>query len=193
MRILQIDEEDSLSLQTGNETTAAKCDLIATLLHTFLLRLHSHLKTKRLGSSGVVHMPGPSNIRSPPPLLQPIIDLLQYQGFCECVKTEVHRMVRALGIAGVPCGLRINFVGENGRDLVKLLNEDGTQKIGGEITLRVDDRYDFCDPIVLSHAQSWLTQAHTSSDIPIPFFLDRAPPSGDPHALHNSPTRPTVI
>jgi len=147
-RILQIDEEDS-SLQTGNEVTAAKCDLIASILHAFLLRMHSHLKTERLGSSGVIRGSGPLNGRLTPPLLQPIIDLLQYQGFCERIKTEVDRMVRALGVAGVQCGLQINSVGENGRELLKLLDEDSTWKIGGEAILRIDDRYGSHDMVVV--------------------------------------------
>ena len=153
MRIPQIDEEDSQLLQTRNKAIAATCDLIVSILHAFLLRMHSHSKTQRLGSSGVVRAPGPSTIRPPPPLLQPIIDLLQYQGFCERVKTEVHRMVKALSIAGVPCGLRINYVGESGRELVKLLDEDGTQKIGGEAILRIDNRSGLSGMIDTSHAQ----------------------------------------
>jgi mediator of RNA polymerase II transcription subunit 17 len=139
--ILQIDEEDSLSLQTGNEATAAKCDLVASILHAFLLRIHSHLKTERLGSSGIARVSGPLNGRPTPPLLQPVIDLLQYQGFCERIKTEVNKMVRALGVTGLPCSLRITSVGENGRELVNLLNEDSTWTIGGEAILQIDDRY----------------------------------------------------
>jgi mediator of RNA polymerase II transcription subunit 17, fungi type len=60
-------------------------------------------------------------------------------------------MVRALGVAGVPCGLRFNSVGENGKELVKLLNEDSSQKIGGEAILRVDDRYELHAIIDVSH------------------------------------------
>lgn len=77
----------------------------------------------------------------PPPLLQPIIDLLQYQVFCERVKAEVDRMERALDVAGVPSSLRFNAVGESGKELVKLLDEVSVQKIGGEAVLRIDDRY----------------------------------------------------
>jgi len=132
-----IDEEDSLSLQTGNEATAAKCDLIASILHALLLRMHSHLKTERLGSSGIAR---PLNGR-PTALLQPVIDLLQYQGFCERIKAEVNKMVRALDVTGLPCSLRITSVGENGRELVSLLNEDSTWTIGGEAILRIDDRH----------------------------------------------------
>jgi mediator of RNA polymerase II transcription subunit 17, fungi type len=53
-------------------------------------------------------------------------------------------MVRALGVAGVPCGLRFMSVGKNGKELAKLLNDDSTPKIGGEAILRIDDRYEGC-------------------------------------------------
>lgn len=128
-------------MQTGNETTAAKCDLIASILHAFLLRLHSHLKSQRLGTTGVVRAAGQTTRPPlPPPLLQPIIDLLQYQVFCERVKTEVDRVAKVLSAAGVPTSLRFNFVGETGKDLIGLLNEDNSQKTGGEAVLRIDDR-----------------------------------------------------
>ena len=133
-----------MSLQTGNESTAAKCDLIASVLHAFLLRIHLYQKKQRLGSTGIVRGAGLLNTRPLPPLLQPIIDLLQYQGFCERVKAEVDMMVRALGVAGVPCGLRFMSVGKNGKELAKLLNDDSTPKIGGEAILRIDDRYEGC-------------------------------------------------
>jgi len=136
---LQVNTDD-ISSPTSDDAASAKCDLIASLLHAFLLRVHLHLKTQRLGTSGVVRATGPFNMR-PPLLLQPIIDLLQYQVFCERVKAEVDRMERALGVAGVPSGLRFNTIGESGKALVKLLNEDNAQKIGGEAILRIDDRY----------------------------------------------------
>jgi mediator of RNA polymerase II transcription subunit 17 len=148
--ILQIDEEDPLALQTGHEATTAMCDLIALILHIFLLHSHSHLKSQRLG---VERIHGFSSGRQPSPMLQPVIDLLQYQGFCESVKAEVNKMVKALGAAGVPCGLRINSVGENGKELVKLLSEDDTRKIGGEIILRIHDRCALLGMIVMWYAE----------------------------------------
>lgn len=51
-------------------------------------------------------------------------------------------MERALGAAGVPSSLRFNAVGDSGKELVQLLNEDSAQKIGGEAVLRIDNRYD---------------------------------------------------
>lgn len=76
-----------------------------------------------------------------PPLLQPVIDLLQYEVFCKRVHTEVHKVVKALGVAGVPCSIRFNSAGENGNELVNLLEDSGTQKVGGEAVLRIDERY----------------------------------------------------
>lgn len=133
-----------MSLQTGNEANAAKCDLIASVLHVFLLRIHAHTKTHRLGTTGImrVQIQGqPPRAPTNPPLLQPVIDLLQYEVFCKRVHTEVHKVVKALGVAGVPCSIRFNSAGENGNELVNLLEDSGTQKVGGEAVLRIDERY----------------------------------------------------
>jgi len=75
------------------------------------------------------------------PILQPIIDLLQYQVFCERVKFEVDKITRALSAAGISSVLRFSAVGEVGQDLVKLLDEGSTTYISGEAVLRVDDRF----------------------------------------------------
>lgn len=133
-----------MSLQTGNEANAAKCDLIASVLHAFLLRTHSHTKTLRLGTTGVVRVPVQPQVArtsTSPPLLQPIIDLLQYQLFCEHVKAEVDKMVKALSVAGIPCVVRFNSVVDIGQELLALLNEGTTQRVSGEAVLRIDERY----------------------------------------------------
>ena len=102
-------------------------------------------------------------------------------------------MVKALSIAGVPCDLQINYVGECGRELVKLLDEDRTQKIGGEAILRIDNRSGLSGMIDISHAQRQLKQTHSSPHIPIPFFLDRTSASSHSRPLNNPSAHPATI
>lgn len=79
---------------------------------------------------------------SSPPLLQPIIDLLQYQVFCERVKSEINKMMGVLSKAGVTSTLRFDAVGESGKELLRLLDEDGSWSVvGGEAVLRIEKRY----------------------------------------------------
>lgn len=151
--------------------------------------MHSHLKTERLGSSGIAR---PLNGR-PTALLQPVIDLLQYQGFCERIKAEVNKMVRALDVTGLPCSLRITSVGENGRELVSLLNEDSTWTIGGEAILRIDDRYSVIIRYLYPTLKDELTQTYPSSDIPVPIFSNRTPPSSHAHTFIHPSTRPVIM
>lgn len=74
-------------------------------------------------------------------LLQPVIDLLQYQQFCSRIKSELDKMVIALRDAGVPCMLRFDPVGETGQQLqCRTISGDASFKVGGEALLRVDDR-----------------------------------------------------
>ncbi|EGO01913.1 hypothetical protein SERLA73DRAFT_177538, partial [Serpula lacrymans var. lacrymans S7.3] len=69
------------SLQSNNSQVATTmCDLIYSLLCALLLGMHTHKKLQRIGHAGVAHvLPQGSSSYT---LLQPIIDLLQYQVFC---------------------------------------------------------------------------------------------------------------
>jgi mediator of RNA polymerase II transcription subunit 17, fungi type len=124
-------------------STSGKCDLIYSALHALLLRTHAHSKTYRLGSSGIMRVASPTDTTlTPPPLLQPIIDLLQYQVFCERVKSEIIKTIGALSKAGISSTLRFDPVGETGKELLRLLDEDGSRSIvGGEAVLRIDEMY----------------------------------------------------
>lgn len=117
------------------------CDLIFSALHILLLRAHSHVKRQRLGQAGILRPPSSQIILPPPPILQPIVDLLQYRGFCERVHAEIHKLVDGLRAAGVAVKSRINHVGENGVQLVALLTRtDQQQRVGGETLVRIDNR-----------------------------------------------------
>ena len=76
-----------------------------------------------------------------PPLLHPIVDLLQYRVFCSRVHGEVLKMVRGLRAAGIQTKLWLNPVGESGEKLITMLSQtDVSQKVGGEASIRIDDR-----------------------------------------------------
>jgi len=51
------------------------------------------------------------------------------------------QVVCALQVAGIPTNLVMNIVGETGKELIKLLDTKSVLKIGGEIVLRIFNRY----------------------------------------------------
>jgi mediator of RNA polymerase II transcription subunit 17 len=126
------------------------CDLIYHGFHLLLLRRHALLKEDRLSrttsapttSQNLAPIQGEKHSKSKYPILQPIIDLLQYQVFLDRIRSEVMQVVRALQAAGIPTKLVMNIVGETGKELVKLLDAKQDLTVGGEIVLRVFDRYE---------------------------------------------------
>jgi mediator of RNA polymerase II transcription subunit 17, fungi type len=124
----------------GTSTQDAVCDLIFSTLHVLLLRAHAYVKKHRIGRSSAIR-PGLAPVVTPPPLLQPIVDLLQYRAFCGRVHAEFVKMAHGLSAAGVPVKLRMNRVGESGEQIVeKLTKIDSLQTVGGETLLRLDNR-----------------------------------------------------
>lgn len=103
------------------------------------------MKLQRLGSTGIIRLPALLETAHAPPILRPIIDLIQYQVFCGRIKSEIDKMVEALFMVGIPANLRFDPVGETGRDLVRFFDEDGSNVVGGEAVLRIDNRYIFSD------------------------------------------------
>ena len=112
----------------------AKCDLIYSSLHAFLLRAHRFSALRKGAGSN-------EPIRSNPQLLQPIIDVLQYEVFCERVKTEVDLVCHALESVGISSTIYFNPVGELGKQLIHGLIDEETTVLAGEAVLRIDDRY----------------------------------------------------
>ena len=104
--------------------------------------MHAGDKSKRVSAPGSERPPTVVNTQPPSELLQPVIDLLQYQQFCVRIKAELDKMVSALAHAGVPCTLRFHPVGETGQSLQRrLTGESVLKRIGGEALLRIDERY----------------------------------------------------
>ena len=117
------------------------CDLIYSGLHALLLRRHAFLKERRLRSTGIIGSSDSAEAAHVPPVLQPIIDLLQYHVFCDRIKSEIDKVVRALSAAGLPSALRFNPFGETGLQLIHSFDQNAVNLIGGEAVLRVDNRY----------------------------------------------------
>ncbi|KAF7352747.1 Mediator of RNA polymerase II transcription subunit 17 [Mycena venus] len=151
-------DADALSTGTSNSNNA-KCDFIYYALQALLLRLHGYTKRQRLGAIGVFRPPNASDAVSPPLLLRPVIDLLQYQVFLGRLRTEMDAMGKALCAVDIASALRFEAVGGTGQGLVELLdanderdnNKDSrdtninkerqAQGLGGEAVLRIDTRH----------------------------------------------------
>ena len=110
------------------------CDLIALSLPLFLLHQHDFTKSNVLksGQRRAVDKPAQS-----PRMLQPIIDLLQYQVFLKRVRGELTRAVEKLREVKVPVDLR--FEGSSNSVNVEGLLES-KDAIGGEALLRLNER-----------------------------------------------------
>jgi len=108
------------------------CELIYHVLHVLLLRKHS-IQTEKLPYSS-------KSVDRVPSILQPIIDILQYQVFCQRILSELRRSVIALNDARIPSTLSFTAVGESGERLVTLLTGEGDRSVGGEAVIRIDNR-----------------------------------------------------
>ncbi|KIK95587.1 hypothetical protein PAXRUDRAFT_32897 [Paxillus rubicundulus Ve08.2h10] len=145
-RLIVIDADQGTELRfemvpSGPQALSATCDLIHYSLQALLVGMHAAEKAKRATTTGSAR---PQSIATVPPrseLLQPIIDLLQYQQFCVRIKAELDKMASALKRAGVSCTLRFDTVGEAGQSLQNRLTTDSAlRRVGGEALLRLDDR-----------------------------------------------------
>ncbi|KAG2077367.1 hypothetical protein BDR04DRAFT_1132147 [Suillus decipiens] len=118
----------------SDERLSATCNLIYFALQGLLLSLHASQKSQRLSSANTQHPP--SVFPNKATLLQPIIDLLQYQVFCDRIKIELDKMVSALHKAGIQSLLRFDAVGESGHQLVEhFIASETARRIGGEALL----------------------------------------------------------
>ncbi|KAI0719565.1 subunit 17 of mediator complex-domain-containing protein [Cerioporus squamosus] len=113
------------------------CDLVYSLLHVLLSRAHTVLKSSRLSKASIAPVP----VVQPPPILQPIIDILQYREFWERVREEIDRVVAALRLAGMSTKVHYEPVADGGENLVASLMSDKSSPVGGDALLRIDDRH----------------------------------------------------
>lgn len=166
---------------------SATCNLIYFALQGLLLSLHASHKSQRLSSANTRHPP--LALPNKAPLLQPIIDLLQYQVFCDRIKVELDKMVSALLKAGIPSSLRFDAVGESGHQLVEHFAANETaRRIGGEALLRIDVRQVAMWSTFLNIYLCFSKQGISSLDIPFaiisysPFATGNAPNCVHPSA-----------
>ncbi|KAF8843129.1 hypothetical protein BDN67DRAFT_924851 [Paxillus ammoniavirescens] len=136
-------DEGSHEVPRGPEALSATCDLIHYMLQALLLGMHAAEKSKRATTtaSASTRAQPIATVPRRSELLQPIIDLLQYQQFCARIKAELDKMASALKRAGVSCTLRFDPVGEAGQSLQnRLITDSALRRVGGEALLRLDDR-----------------------------------------------------
>jgi mediator of RNA polymerase II transcription subunit 17, fungi type len=72
--------------------------------------------------------------------LRPIIDLIQYEVFCERIKWQLDAVITSLSAAGITSILRFKPVGEAGKELIQIPMDETDRGIGGESLLRIDNR-----------------------------------------------------
>jgi len=133
---LQKVDQDASVTSAPSGPDRAKCDLIYHALFVLLIRTHIYHKSRRLSERR------PHEVQVTPRLLHPVVDLLQYMSFCERIRDEMSAVVRSLRAAGVPTKFRFHAVGDNCDNLLTdLAVVDMTTKIGGDVTIRIDDRY----------------------------------------------------
>ncbi|KAH0840134.1 subunit 17 of mediator complex-domain-containing protein [Lanmaoa asiatica] len=142
LRFEMVDINESLGeTSCGPKSLSATCDFIHATLQALLLTMHAGDKSKRVSAPGSERPSTGVNIQPSSELLQPVIDLLQYQQFCVKIKAELDKMASALAHAGVPCTLRFHPVGETGQSLQRrLTGENVSKRVGGEALLRIDER-----------------------------------------------------
>lgn len=140
-QLWQVDSHSEHDAPSATATMAATCDLIAATLRVLLLRVHSYLRNERIRRTGSIRTAAQPPILQPPPVLQPIIDLLQYEGFCERVRGELERIVDALRRAGVPTKIHFEAMAGSGEEFLKLVTETRPKPMGGEVRVRIDNRY----------------------------------------------------
>ncbi|KAI0307178.1 subunit 17 of mediator complex-domain-containing protein [Multifurca ochricompacta] len=103
----------------------AKCDLIYHFLHLLLLREHTFRRLVRIGAPEALPPKAFPDLALPShptlPLLQPVIDLLQYEYFCVRVKAEMNSIVQIVRLAGIPVKFHFDAIGENSTGVLESL------------------------------------------------------------------------
>lgn len=135
-----------LGTQVANSdpVSQAKCDLIYDFLHLLLLREHSHRRLTRIAVPETApklraDVAFPSLLPTLA-LLQPVIDILQYEYFCVRVKAEMSKTIQILRRAGIPVKFHFDAVGEDGAGVLDSLISGGNGRIGGITIIRIDNR-----------------------------------------------------
>ncbi|KAJ7068332.1 subunit 17 of mediator complex-domain-containing protein [Mycena amicta] len=133
-------DDDAIPPHPPN-VSSAKCDLLYHMLQALLLRRHAYVKHVRLGDASVFRRQDAPEPRPAPLILRPVIDLLQYEVFCERVYSEMSAACQGLDDVGIEAALRFIPVGGTGRGLMALLDDAEENSVGGQALLRIDNRH----------------------------------------------------
>ncbi|KAL0949506.1 hypothetical protein HGRIS_009558 [Hohenbuehelia grisea] len=131
-------DSELMAKRPTHDPEGIKCDLIYYALYALFIRAQHDLKRRRLGNLNVANASTP---QSQAHILQPIIDILQYETFCKRLKIEIDAAASALSAVSVPTTLRFNPVGAVAVDLLRILSEDAGANVGGETILRIDNQH----------------------------------------------------
>lgn len=173
-------------LPHGPEHLGARCDLIYATLQLLLVRAHARQKTRRWAASG---SSGQQSTRAATPLiLRPLLDIIQYEAFCQRVQTEVNSVARILSSAAIHTRVRLSGLGENSLSVLRMLSDvEDAGRIGGEVILRIDHRYAIHQRFDNYAAASLIMrlllpsfQTHDPPRIAGAFFVDSTPVPCDP-------------
>jgi mediator of RNA polymerase II transcription subunit 17, fungi type len=148
--------------------------MLSAVLPLLLARAHYMLKARRLASKTQSSLrpgqPGGSSSQSQPPgpaqgatakpqdlathsILQLLVDMVQYQVFCDRLDGEVTKLENALDEAGVKRKVQFHRLGQGfgGKGLVDLLtpesataDKDGSFVVTGDLMIRIDRRWGGC-------------------------------------------------
>ena len=131
----QVDTTANINTVNPNNHSGENiCELIYHVLRVFLLRRHSIVNAEK-GTER--RLPGKDSFT----ILQPVVDILQYRGFCERVEIELKKVISALVTSGIPSTLSFTAVGEPGHHIVSLLSDLTKKSVGGEAVIRIDNWY----------------------------------------------------
>ncbi|KZT74377.1 hypothetical protein DAEQUDRAFT_761241 [Daedalea quercina L-15889] len=139
--VVQLVDSDSEQNAQISGTTVATCNFVAAAFRVLLLRVHSYLRSERIKRTGSIRTPSQPFIALPPPVLQPVIDLLQYEVFCDRVRAEFDRIVSALRQAGVPAKMHFEAMAGSGEEFLRLITDNRPKPVGGEARIRIDNRH----------------------------------------------------
>jgi mediator of RNA polymerase II transcription subunit 17 len=97
-------------------------------------------------------------------LLQPVIDLLQYELLCIRVNAEMNNIAQILRRAGVPVKFHFDAVGEDSTGVLESLIGTCTGHISGVTTIRIDNRR-----VVQIYKSTWLIRCSRSRTLRFTF------------------------
>ncbi|OCF34830.1 hypothetical protein I316_03375 [Kwoniella heveanensis BCC8398] len=149
--------------------TSPLCDLVVSSVRLNLLNLHRYRKAYLIGSSTAAE-------RTPPRILQPVIQALRYRQLCNTIESNLNNFARTLNAANIGASTTRDMFGSKALNRVVqkiLVGSLGVDGLGGSYKLEIDGcpgvRIDISAPfktrVALSHASFELTNPDNLSHI----------------------------